>query len=145
MPVDFYESTMSNGYFEQGCGDRLTVFDMFFRNFPMVADSPSVPTRSSSLTMVKNLPFTKENTDSLRSKKIFHEKISGISGGLSFQRRYLGHAGGNADVPGEPAVTVVAAKANRIVRAAQATLCGTRSSDSRTPTGTFRSLLEQII
>lgn len=29
--------------------------------------------------------------------------------------------------------------------AAQATLCGTRSSDSRTPTGTFRSLLEQII
>ena len=100
MPVDFYESTMSNGYFEQGCGDRLTVFDMFFRNFPMVTDSPSVPTRSSSLTMVKNLHFTKENTDSLRSKKIFHEKISGISGGLSFQRRYLGHAGGNADVPG---------------------------------------------
>lgn len=42
---------MSNGYFEQGRGDRLTVFDMFFRNFPMVADSPSVPTRSSSLTM----------------------------------------------------------------------------------------------
>lgn len=168
MLVDFYELTMSNGYFEQGCGDRLTVFDMFFRNFPMVTDSPSVPTRSSSLTMVKNLHFTKENTDSLRSKKIFHEKISGISGGLSFQRRYLGHAGGNADVPGEPAVTVVApaiearlietivlltvnfqslaaAKANRIVRAAQATLCGTRSSDSRTPTGTFRSLLEQII
>ena len=31
----------------------------------------------------------------------------------------MGHAGGNADVPGEPAVTVVAAKANRIVRAAQ--------------------------
>ena len=51
MLVDFYELTMSNGYFEQGCGDRLTVFDMFFRNFPMVTDSPSVPTRSSSLTM----------------------------------------------------------------------------------------------
>lgn len=25
MLVDFYELTMSNGYFEQGCGDRLTV------------------------------------------------------------------------------------------------------------------------
>ena len=31
----------------------------------------------------------------------------------------MDHAGGNADVPGEPAVTVVAAKANRIVCAAQ--------------------------
>ena len=25
MLVDFYELTMSNGYFEQGCGDRMTV------------------------------------------------------------------------------------------------------------------------
>ena len=34
MLVDFYELTMSNGYFEQGYADRLTVFDMFFRKIP---------------------------------------------------------------------------------------------------------------
>ena len=51
MLVDFYELTMSNGYFEQGCGDRLTVFDMFSGRFPTAADLPSAPVWSSSSTM----------------------------------------------------------------------------------------------
>ena len=49
--TDFYELTMSAGYLDEGYKDKIAVFDMFFRNFPMVTDSPSVPTRSSSLTM----------------------------------------------------------------------------------------------
>ena len=34
MLTDFYELTMSNGYFEEGMGDRIAVFDMFFRTIP---------------------------------------------------------------------------------------------------------------
>ncbi len=34
MLTDFYELTMANGYLENGMGDTITYFDMFFRNVP---------------------------------------------------------------------------------------------------------------
>ena len=34
MLTDFYELTMSNGYLEHGVGDKIAVFDMFFRKIP---------------------------------------------------------------------------------------------------------------
>ena len=34
MLCDFYELTMGNGYFQAGLQDRITYFDVFFRNVP---------------------------------------------------------------------------------------------------------------
>ena len=34
MLCDFYELTMGNGYFKAGYQDRITHFDLFFRNVP---------------------------------------------------------------------------------------------------------------
>ena len=34
MLCDFYELTMGNGYFQKGYRDRITYFDVFFRNVP---------------------------------------------------------------------------------------------------------------
>ena len=34
MLCDFYELTMGNGYFEAGLQDRITYFDVFFREVP---------------------------------------------------------------------------------------------------------------
>ncbi len=34
MLTDFYELTMANGYFENGMGDTVSYFDMFFRSVP---------------------------------------------------------------------------------------------------------------
>ena len=34
MLCDFYELTMGNGYFEAGCKERITYFDVFFRKVP---------------------------------------------------------------------------------------------------------------
>ena len=34
MLTDYYEFTMSNGYFLNGMKDKIAVFDMFFRNIP---------------------------------------------------------------------------------------------------------------
>ena len=34
MLTDFYEITMANGYFKNGVGDKITQFDMFFREVP---------------------------------------------------------------------------------------------------------------
>ena len=34
MLCDFYELTMGNGYFENGMTDRITYFDIFYRQNP---------------------------------------------------------------------------------------------------------------
>ena len=34
MLCDFYELTMANGYWKHGFDDRITYFDVFFRNVP---------------------------------------------------------------------------------------------------------------
>ena len=34
MLCDFYELTMSNGYFNYGYKDRITYFDVFYRSVP---------------------------------------------------------------------------------------------------------------
>ena len=34
MLCDFYELTMGNGYFQTGFQDRMTYFDVFFRDVP---------------------------------------------------------------------------------------------------------------
>ena len=34
MLCDFYELTMSNGYFESGMKDKIVYFDVFYRNNP---------------------------------------------------------------------------------------------------------------
>ena len=34
MLCDFYELTMGNGYFQAGYKDRITYFDVFFRDVP---------------------------------------------------------------------------------------------------------------
>lgn len=40
MLCDFYELTMGNGYFEAGCKERITYFDVFSARCPMAAASP---------------------------------------------------------------------------------------------------------
>ena len=34
MLCDFYELTMGNGYWENGMRDRITYFDVFYRDVP---------------------------------------------------------------------------------------------------------------
>ena len=51
MLTDYYEFTMSNGYFLNGMKDRVAVFDMFFRNIPTGAALPSLQAWSSWCTI----------------------------------------------------------------------------------------------
>ena len=47
MLTDYYEFTMSNGYFLNGMKDKIAVFDMFFRNIPDGGGLPSLQDWSS--------------------------------------------------------------------------------------------------
>lgn len=142
MLVDFYELTMSNGYFEQGCGDRMTVFDMFFRKIPDGGGFAICAGLEQLIDYVKNLRFTEEDIAYLRSKKLFSEKFLEYLRNFHFSGDIWAMREGAPMFPGEPVVTVVApaieaqlvetmvlltvnfqslvaTKANRIVRAAQ--------------------------
>ena len=141
MLTDFYEITMANGYFCSDMADDIAYFDMFFRRIPDGGGYAVMAGLEQLIEYLKNLEFTDEDIEYLRSKKIFNEEFL----------KYLSEFRFTCDVwavpevtpifPGEPIITVrgpvmqaqfietmllliinhqslIATKASRIVRAA---------------------------
>ena len=142
MLVDFYELTMSNGYFEEGYGDHIAAFDMFFRKIPDGGGFAICAGLEQLVEYVKNLHFTEEDIAYLRTKKLFSENFLHYLRNFRFSGDIWAVKEGTPIFPGEPVVTViapiieaqlvetmvlltinfqslVATKANRIVRSAQ--------------------------
>ncbi len=142
MLTDFYELTMSNGYFEHGLKDTIAYFDMFFRKVPDGGGFAIMAGLEQMIEYLKNLHFTPEDLDYLRSKKIFSEDFLKYLENFEFACDVWAIPEGTPIFPNEPIVTVVgpviqaqfvetmillsvnhqsliATKANRIVRAAQ--------------------------
>ena len=142
MLVDFYELTMSNGYFEEGYADRIAVFDMFFRKIPDQGGFAIAAGLEQLIEYVKGLHFTDEDIAYLRSKKLFSENFLTYLKNFRFSGDIWAMREGTPIFPNEPVVTViapiieaqlietmvlltvnfqslVATKSNRIVRAAQ--------------------------
>jgi len=74
MMTDLYQLTMMNGYFLDGTYKNEAVFDLFFRykdklNYALFAGL------EQAIDYVKNLRFTTEDIEYLRSQKIFDEKF----------------------------------------------------------------------
>lgn len=142
MVMDFYEMTMANGYFASGDTDTLAVFDLFYRKNPDNAGFAIFAGLEQIIDYINNLHFEEEDIAYLRSQNIFSEEF------LSYLRNYRFHGDiyampeGTVIYPYEPLVTVVAplldaqlietalllevnhqsliaTKANRIVRAAK--------------------------
>ena len=68
---DFYELTMSNGYFKLGRGKEITYFDVFFRSVPDGAGYAIFAGLEQFIDYIKNLRFTEEDIALLRSKGQF--------------------------------------------------------------------------
>ena len=73
MLCDFYELTMGNGYFQNGFYKRKTYFDVFFRKVPDGGGYAIAAGLEQVIDYIKDLHFTKENIEFLRTKKIFSE------------------------------------------------------------------------
>ena len=58
MLTDFYEMTMSNGYFEYGFKEKQAVFDMFFRKIPDEAGFAIFAGLEQLVEYLRNLEFT---------------------------------------------------------------------------------------
>lgn len=142
MLTDFYEITMANGYFENGFVETVAYFDMFFRKVPDGGGFAIMAGVQQMVEYMENLRFSDEDIAYLRSKNLFCEAFLEYLRQFSFSCDVWAVPEGRPIFPGEPIVTVrgpviqaqfvetmillsinhqslIATKANRIVRAAQ--------------------------
>ena len=139
---DFYELTMANGYFELGKADEISYFDVFYRKVPDGGGFAIAAGLEQVIDYVKKLKFTEEDISYLRSKNLFSEAFLEYLRNFRFTGDIYAVPEGTPIFPGEPIMTIVApsveaqfietyvllclnhqsliaTKANRIVRAAQ--------------------------
>ena len=73
MLCDFYELTMSNGYFKCGIKDKTVYFDVFYRDNPDGGGFAIVAGLEQIVEYVNDLHFDEDDIAYLRSKGIFSE------------------------------------------------------------------------
>lgn len=139
---DFYEFTMGNGYFRTGKEKDTACFDLFFRKVPDNGGFAIAAGLASIIDFIDNFKFNDEDIEYLRSKKIFSEDFLEYLRSFRFSCDVYAAPEGTPIFPREPVITVkgpaieaqlletmlllminhqslIATKANRIVRAAQ--------------------------
>ncbi len=139
---DFYELTMANGYYTLGKSDEIAYFDMFFRNVPDGGGFAIAAGLEQVIDYIKTLKFTDEDIEYLRGKGIFSEDFLKYLKNFKFTGDIYAVPEGTPIFPNEPILTVrapaveaqfvetfillsinhqslIATKANRVVRAAQ--------------------------
>ena len=142
MLCDFYEFTMSNGFFKNGFYKRSVYFDVFFRKVPDNGGFAIAAGLEQVIEYIKELHFEDEDIEYLRSKGIFDEEFLAYLKDFKFSGDIYAVPEGTPVFPNEPIMTVkapaieaqlietfvlltlnhqtlIATKANRIVRAAQ--------------------------
>lgn len=108
MVMDMYELTMTNGYFNQGMGDTLVVFDVFYRNNPDNAGFAIFAGLEQVIEYIKNLHFSKEDIEYLRSKNLFTEEFLEYLLHYKFRGDIYAMPEGTIMYPNEPILTVIA-------------------------------------
>lgn len=142
MLTDFYELTMANGYFENNLKDKIAYFDMFFRKVPDDGGFAIMAGVEQLIKYLEQLRFDDEDIEYLRSKELFSESFLQYLRKFKFSCDVWAIPEGTPIFPNEPIVMVrgpvieaqlvetmilitinhqslIATKANRIVRAAQ--------------------------
>jgi len=75
MLTDFYEITMSKGYFENNLHEITACFDMFFRQVPENGGFAIMAGIEQLIEYLENIKFTEDDIEFLRSKYGFEEKF----------------------------------------------------------------------
>ena len=142
MLCDFYELTMGNGYFKAGLKDRMTYFDVFFREVPDKGGFAIAAGLDQIIAYIEDLHFSDEDVAFLREKNLFSEGFLEYLRDFKFTGDVYAIPEGTPVFPREPLITVrapaiqaqlietflllavnhqslIATKANRIVRAAR--------------------------
>ncbi len=142
MLCDFYELTMGNGYFEKGYKDRITYFDVFYRQCPDGGGFAIAAGLEQIIAYIQQLHFESEDIAYLRERNLFSEEFLDYLAHFKFTGDIWAVPEGTPVFPKEPVITVrapaieaqlvetflllsinhqslIATKANRVVRAAE--------------------------
>ena len=142
MLCDFYELTMGNGYFENGYKDRICYFDVFFRQCPDKGGFAIAAGLEQIINYIQDLHFSPEDIEYLRNRNLFSEEFLEYLKNFRFTGDIWAVPEGTPIFPKEPIMTIrspaieaqlietfvllsinhqslIATKANRVVRAAQ--------------------------
>ncbi len=142
MLCDFYELTMGNGYFASGYRDRITYFDIFFRQVPDNGGYAIAAGLEQLIDYIEDLHFSEADIAYLRGRGIFSEEFLQYLADFKFTGDIWAVPEGTPIFPREPVVTVrapaiqaqlletylllcinhqslIATKASRICRAAE--------------------------
>ena len=142
MLCDFYELTMGNGYFENGYKDRICYFDVFFRKCPDGGGFAIAAGLEQIAEYIQALHFSEEDIAYLRGRNLFTEGFLEYLKNFRFTGDIWAVPEGTPIFPNEPIMTIrapaieaqlietfillsvnhqslIATKANRVVRAAQ--------------------------
>lgn len=142
MLCDFYELTMSNGYFQKGYRDRICYFDVFFRQCPDGGGFAIAAGLEQIIQYVRDLHFDEQDIAYLRDRNLFSEEFLEYLRDFKFTGDIWAVPEGTPIFPKEPIMTVrapaieaqlietfvllcvnhqslIATKANRVVRAAE--------------------------
>ena len=142
MLCDFYELTMGNGYFASGYRDRITYFDIFFRQVPDNGGYAIAAGLEQLIDYIEDLHFSADDIAYLRGRGIFSEEFLQYLADFQFTGDIWAVPEGTPVFPREPVVTVrapaiqaqlletylllcinhqslIATKASRICRAAE--------------------------
>ena len=142
MLCDFYELTMSQGYFATGYKDRIAYFDLFFRRCPDGGGFAIAAGLEQIVQYIQELHFSEEDIEYLRGRGMFNEEFLEYLKDFHFTGDIWAVPEGTPMFPNEPIITVrapaieaqlietylllcvnhqslIATKANRVVRAAE--------------------------
>ena len=106
MLCDFYELTMGNGYLKAGYQDRITYFDVFFRDVPDQGGFAVCAGLSQIIEYINELHFNAEDIAYLRSRKLFSEEFLEYLADFKFTGDIWAVPEGTPVFPKEPIITV---------------------------------------
>ena len=142
MICDYYELTMTNGYYACGMQNRITYFDIFFRSVPDGGGFAIAAGLEQAIRYIQQLHFDEDDIAYLRGRKMFSEGFLESLRNYRFTGDIWAVPEGTPIFPNEPIMTVrapaieaqiietfllltlnhqslIATKANRVTRAAQ--------------------------
>ena len=106
--MDFYELTMSNGYFINNLKDDIAVFDLFYRKNPDDAAYSIFVGLEDIINYILNLHFDDEDINYLKSLNIFNDNFLNYLRNFKFSGDLYAFKEGSIVYPNVPLVTVVA-------------------------------------
>ena len=142
MLCDYYELTMGNGYFDHGMDDKITYFDVFYRQNPDKGGFAIAAGLEQVVEYIQDLHFDDEDIEYLRGRRMFSEEFLEYLRNFKFEGDIWAVPEGTPVFPREPLMVVrapaiqaqlietyvllainhqslIATKANRVCRAAE--------------------------